>query len=275
MNEIFNQIVTSIQQKIDISRHSETFLKSLIENRMNEIACKSLEAYGLLFAQNETESDVLQARVWNAHSLFFRNKFSFEILKKMVMPSLIAQKNAGKELRIWSAGCANGQEPYSLAMVLEELKAIYPKPFRYRIFATDVNPTNIEHAKTGIYNKNDMPRVSFGQKEKWFTKQEEVFVLSDVLKANVHFEHLDLFDKECAVPRASIFGDFDIVFCANVLYYYKEEYQFLLINRIIQSLSSDGLIVAGEVERDLFLKQNFIEIYPQSCLFSAYKKLQG
>jgi len=199
--------------------------------------------------------------------LFFRNRLTFETLRQLVLPRLVAQKADGKEVRIWSAGCAGGQEPYSLAILFESFRKMSSTKLNYRIFATDRDYSEIECAVVGEYTRKEIENLTIAEKDNWFTGDKKKFKIDARLKKHIEFELFDLLDKECICPRTSIFGGFDIIMCANVLIYYNEFIQQFIISNLQKCSSENGIIITGEAERELFIRSGFAEIYPHSCIF--------
>lgn len=253
-------------QGIDISSYDDSFLKKILQNRISASVCSTMEDYFSLLKHSNTEEKRLIASLQNNYSEFFRNALTFAVLERIVFPTLVQQKNK-KEVRIWSAACAQGQEDYSMAMLLEELRSCGSKTFKYRIFATDKYKDQINKAQEGTYPISALNNISFKRAEKWFTQRGDVFFIKPELKANIDFSVFDLLDKTCISPSVGIFGDFDIIFCANLLFYFNSESQKQIINKISKSVSDDGYIITGEAERDIFLKLNFKEVYVQSGIF--------
>ncbi len=107
-----------------------------------------------------------------------------------------------------------------------------------------------------------MKRVS-----KWFTKLGDSYLVNDELKENIEFSVFDLFNERYSCPPTSIFGDFDIIVCANLLFYYKPEYRKKIIKKTSNSLSKNGYLITGETERDILMQTGFREVYPQTAIF--------
>ena len=197
-------------QGIDITAYEDSFLKKTIQKRMTESKSNSMEEYCTLLKQSSTEGNLLIALLQNNYSEFFRNALTFDVLERIVLPSL-SQKKKKKEIRIWSAACAQGQEVYSIAMLLEELRNGDKTKLKYRIFATDICDAQINKAGIGKYPSSALNNISFKRAEKWFTKLKDNYTIKPQLKENIDFSVFDLLDKNSGSPSASIFGDFDII----------------------------------------------------------------
>ncbi len=251
------------------SIYEPAFLQASIEKRLQETGCGSVEEYCGYWEQNPVEEQILRASLHNHFSEFFRDPLTFAILECSVLPELIQKKKNDKrsEIRIWSAGCAAGQEPYSLAILLEEALGNYHPGMTYRIFATDVDETQLNEARLGYYPAAALGKLSLKRAETWFTWQGGGYVVKDALKNNINFSTFDLIQEERGSPPASIFGDFDLLVCCNLLIYYQPETRALILDRFEHSLARGGTLVAGAAERRVVLAHHFREVYPQAAIF--------
>jgi chemotaxis protein methyltransferase CheR len=272
MKENKLQIINKLKQlcNTDISKYEESFLEKAIHNRLVKTKCISVEEYCSFLEQNREEVFVFLNSLHNSYSKFFRNTFTFSILEQLVFPNLIYNHNKGnkrKEIRIWSSACASGQEAYSLAIVLEELKNGDNKKFSYCIFATDLSEAQIEKAKKGQFTEEEIDNLNLKQVKKWFTKRGETYIVKPALKTNIYFSTFDLFNEQLNSPPKSIFGSFDLIFNANILFYYNNKHQKKILKKLNNNLVKDGYIITGEVEREFLIKHNYIEKFPQSAIF--------
>jgi len=254
---------------IDVSKYDDSFLIKSLQKRITETHCSSTEDYFNCVEQNKSEGDVLFNSLHISYSEIFRNPLTFSVLESIILPSLILKKKntTRKEIRIWSAACVSGQEVYSLAMLMEELKSGDNDKPNYRIFATDLNESQINEARAGKYPDLALNNLNLKRVKQWFNKLGETYTIKPELKFNIDFSVFDLFDEQLICPPESIFGDFDLVFCSNLLFYYKEEYRKLILEKIGKCMKSGGYLVTGEVERDILLRHNYREVFPQSAIF--------
>jgi len=256
---------------IDISKYDDLFLQKSLEKRMVDTGCGSLAEYCEFLEHSPGESASLVDAIQICYSEFFRNQLTFAVLERIILPSIVLKKKKtrSKEIRIWSAACAGGQEAYSLAMLLEELRKGEPDPFTYRIFATDQSEFQVIEAKKGHYTAAALNNVSLRRTAEWFNRKGDVYSVKPELKKHIDFSVFDLFNTELCCPPECIFGDFDLIFCANFLFYYKNEFQKRVLKKARSSLACDGYLVTGEAERDILMKRNFHEVYSQSAIFQA------
>jgi len=255
--------------KLDFSKYDLAFFEKSLKQRYEQINCSSEEEYFEVLEKNSSERKKLSESLNINYSEFFRNPLTFAVLEHIVLPEIVRQKigTKQKEIRIWSAACASGQEAYSLAILLEEMKSYCSEKFTYRIFATDQSELQIHSAQEGKYSASALNNLNFKRVGQWFTKQGEAYTVKRDLKEHIDFLDFDLFDDKLRCPAESIFGDFDIIICANLLFYYKKEFQEVILDKIKNSLAFGGYLITGETEREIVKKNNFSEVFPQSAIF--------
>jgi len=185
---------------------------------------------------------------------FFRTPEKFIELENKVLPELLAKN---PKLTIWSAGCSIGAEPYSLAMILNDLT---PNT-RHRILATDLDVEMLAKAKKGIYTTNEFKNITSAREKKYFKQADGNYIISDDIKARVEFQrHNLLLDK--------FETGFDLILCRNVVIYFTEEAKDALYRRFFASLKPGGVLFVGGTEAIL----NFRDIGFQSYLPFFYRK---
>lgn len=252
---------------MDISMFDESFVNKTILKRIDSTGCSDLTDYSRFVAESENEAALFAGLLQVSYSEFFRNKLTFSVLESIVFPEMVFRKSnsKSKEIRIWSAACAGGHEPYSLAMILENLNGQNVK-IRYRIFGTDKDEKQVNIARLGKYTKESVGNVTRKQFEKWFVQSGNSYAVIPELKKHCEFSVFDLLSKHSSPPE-SIYGDFDLVLCANILFYYKPTYQKIIMDKMRDSLADDGLLITGETEREILKAGKFKEVFPQSGIF--------
>lgn len=236
--------------QLDISMFSSHFLENTILSRMHATNNILPSQYLLHLNETSNEAFLLYRSFTNSYSTFFRNPLAFSILNQLILPKILADKarNNDSEIRIWSVGCAAGQEPYSLAMTLEDLLVRTTESISYRIFATDNSTRELEIAGEGIYDFDSVKSASYEYIKRFFLKTGDFYKVTNRIKDNVEFSNYDLLDVASSSPPASIFGDFDLVMCCNVLFYYKPEIQKSILKKFARSICQGGFLVTGEAE---------------------------
>jgi len=274
-NELIH--ITGLLKKLynaDIETYDLNFLEKALNARMLVTQIPAMNDYIKYIENHPSESKLFLDSTNISYSEFFRNPLTFSILEKIVIPQLIvAQKKSGrKEIRIWSTACASGQEAYSIAMLLEEFQLFRKEKIHFRIFATDHSEDQINMAKIGVYTDNYVQSLTLKQLNNWFEKHGDVYSIKSELKKHIDFSVFDLFNKELESPPVSIFGNFDIVICANLLFYYKKKDQNNILNKLTKCISPEGYFITGETEREIISNNGFMEYYPYSAIFKASKK---
>lgn len=197
---------------------------------------------GLMDRSSEIKQRVVNAMTTN-ETLWFRDDHPFKIFQNNILPELLKTK---RKIRIWSAACSTGQEPYSLAMLLSEHKRLQPASFnaQVEIIATDLSTNALNNAQQGIYPmlalKRGMPDDLL---KRYFHKcDDEKWQINDDMKRMIKFQQLNL------QSSFSSLGKFDIVFCRNVLIYFSSEFKGDILTRIHGSLGDDGILFVGASE---------------------------
>ena len=174
---------------------------------------------------------------------FFRDKPLFTAFAERLLPSLIAARRDQRRLRIWCAGCSTGQEPYSLAMLIDDhMRQL--TGWQTDIVATDLSRSVIENARRGRYSQFEVQRgLPVAMLLRNFRREQDVWQISDYLRAKVQFQTLNL------MSSFRDLGRFDIIFCRNVLIYFDVATKSLVLKRIADALADDGFLALGAAER--------------------------
>jgi chemotaxis protein methyltransferase CheR len=222
----------------------------LLESRLSPIARR--EGYGsvdelLQVARGRRDErlvgDIVDAMTTN-ETFFFRDTTPFQHLKEYTLPALATarQGRAGSRIRIWCAACSTGQEPYSIAMMLEEnpgLTAGIP----VQILATDISDRVLEKGRSGLYTQFEVQRgLPIQMLIKHFNQQGEHWKINDKLKANITWRNANLLGDLKGL------GQFDVVFCRNVLIYFDPPTKRTVLGQISNQMASDGYLMLGAAE---------------------------
>jgi chemotaxis protein methyltransferase CheR len=236
---------------IDISVYDLSFLEKTVNGRMGMISVYSEDDYCRFLITNPAEAFLFHDSLLNFYSEFFRNPLTFAILEQFVLPRIFNEKvkNQNHEVRIWSAGCAAGQEPYSLAILADNLINTLALNVSYRIFATDKSLKQLEIAGQGAFDLKAVQNTNLSYTRKYFSNSGDLFTVSDSIRKQVDFSHYDLLDGGSSSPATSIYGDFDLIMCSNLLFYYKSEIQKSILLKFKRSLRPGGFLVTGEAEK--------------------------
>ena len=235
---------------IDLDRYRISFLKRRLSKRMDLTNCADSSVYLTFLEQNQGEIDALLNELSINVSWFFRNPINWEQLKANILPTLISNKANRKDnlIRIWSAGCAGGEEPYTMAILLNEVLEQEADQITVQIFATDVDNAAILQANKGIYGPEAVKNIPYGLLTKYFDQTNDHFQIKSSIRKMVHLSHFDLLDDKHFSPPEAVFANFDIVTCQNVLIYYQPSAQKQIFAKLAQSVSKGGYLILGEAE---------------------------
>jgi len=176
-------------------------------------------------------------------TLWFRDGFPFEILKQVILPEQVRQKGIG--LRLWSAACSSGQEPYTLSMCVEEYFRANPAPLasNVQIIATDLSPSMLEQARAGVYDAAAMARgLSEERKRQFFQERFGRWEVRDGIKRRVSFREHNL------MQSFEPLGKFQVIFCRNVLIYFSADLKRDILARLAAALHPGGYLFLGAAE---------------------------
>ncbi len=178
-------------------------------------------------------------QVLNHETFFFRNKPHMRALQEVLLPELQRHKSIGEPIRIWSAGCATGEEPYSLAITL--LETLGPQASRTcSVWATDMSQVAVARARAGYYQGRALGNLTPAMLARYFTPHGAGYVVNDTLRTMVHFDTLNLLDPFPAAAQGV-----DIIFCQNVMIYFQLDTCRALLERFYTCLPPKGLLFLG------------------------------
>ncbi|MEW6733251.1 MAG: protein-glutamate O-methyltransferase [Acidobacteriota bacterium] len=230
---------------IDLQNDKITLLDTRVRKRMAICGVNSYYQYYQFLKQGLTgarELIVLMDLMTINETMFFRNKPQFELLKTFVLPEIITRKKqqADKRLRIWSAGCSSGQEPYSIAMTILETIP-FPDLWDIKILASDLSLRMLEIAQNGCYNDYQLRGLDSDHLESYFIKAEGGYQIKKQIQRLVTFDYHNL-------KHDNGLRGFDIIFCRNVMIYFDERERARLVERFARSLILSGYIFIGHAE---------------------------
>ena len=196
---------------------------------------------------------VVDAMTTNETS-FFRDSHPFEALRKSIIPGLIERRAASRSLRIWSAACATGQEPYSLAMMLRDHFPVLGG-WKVEIVATDLSPTVLERAREGVYSTFEVQRgLPIQMLIRHFDQQDSNWKIKPELRQSITFRALNLLED------FAVLGQFDVVLCRNVLIYFDQPTKTRILAAIARRIVPDGVLLLGGAESVFGLSDAFAGI---------------
>lgn len=206
--------------------------------------------------------DVTEAMTTN-ESFFFRDIKPFDQFREVVLPHLMQHRAAKKSFRIWSAACSSGQEAYSLAMILKE-ESTRLAGWRIEIVGTDISQEVLDKAKAGLYSQFEVQRgLPIQLLVKYFKKKDESWQIDPGLRAMVQFREFNLLHDLRGL------GQFDVVFCRNVLIYFDQPTKTRVLDAISKQMPDDGFLYLGGAETVLGISDRFKPIPSQRGIYAT------
>jgi chemotaxis protein methyltransferase CheR len=238
----------------------------LIESRLLPLARKGgLAGLPELVQQMKGGSAALIAQVVEAmttnETFFFRDKVPFEHFRDTIMPEILRTRSGRKSVRIWCAAGSTGQEPYSLAMCLKEMGAAL-SGWRVEILASDLSQEVLEKSRSGIYSQFEVQRgLPIQLLVKYFKQIGELWQINADIRAMVQHRQLNL------LHDFSQLGQFDVIFCRNVLIYFDQDTKTGIFGRLARTIEADGFLVLGAAETVVGLTEAFKPVADRRGLY--------
>jgi len=245
-----SQVVTEVMRHlfksrgIDMSGYSPSFVLRSIRKRVGRSGCVNHTTYLRLLLSSDDETNELLAALSINVTEFFRDKGAFEAWSAKVLQPLVISKGAsGGLLRIWSAGCASGQETYTLSMCVNEAlkKCALGRVPMTSILGTDISAKALAKAKSGTYTKEEVRSVPEKYLSEYFLKHGNSYEASESLRRGVRFARENLLD-----PPSSKY--FDAIVCRNVMIYFSRAMHEQVVMNLYYALSRDGFLMLGKTE---------------------------
>jgi len=225
-------------------------LESRLSNRLDELGFSSFEDYYYFLKYNNLDSkkelnNLLNVVTTNETS-YFRNPPQLDAFKAIIQKNYLSNNNlsASSPIKIWSAACSTGEEPYTLAIILLELMEASRKNFSFVIYATDISSKVLESAKRGVYGPYSIRNMDNAIINKYFRKNGENWTIKDKVKQYVKIDFMNLTDREAYKKYRYM----DIIFCRNVLIYFDEKAKKKVIDLMYESLKPGGFLTVGHAE---------------------------
>ncbi|HEY0212786.1 MAG TPA: protein-glutamate O-methyltransferase [Paenirhodobacter sp.] len=232
------------QSGVRLARTQRAMLQSRLLRRVRDLQLPDLDSYMVLLhsPDGDKEQHHMVSALTTHVSQFFREMHHFQLLRLKILPAILRQAQHGQPIRIWSAGCANGQEPYSIAMILADLVPDYAT-YDVQILATDIDPVAIAFAHDGIYPAAAIPHIPSHYRSRFIVRHGDGQRIAPSLRNLVTFQRQNLHDSW---PEP---GTFDLIFCRNVAIYFDKSAQRRLWQRFEFRLRPGGWLCLGHAER--------------------------
>ncbi len=240
---------------------NRSILESRLKERLREKGLDSVKTYIEIVKKDKEEMKAFLDSITTNLTRFFRNQAHFDALEKFVIPQIKSIKKVPGTIRIWSAGCSTGEEPYTIAMLMKE---ILPPPWTYEIIASDISLKCLMTAKEGFYSENRIVGIPDSYLVKYFDKVKDGYKVKPELQAKIKFDYHNL-------KNDSGIRNLDVVFCRNVIIYFDEAAQTAVINRFWDSMASKSFLFIGHSEslfgmdtKFEFLKTEWATLYQKN-----------
>lgn len=250
------------EYKIDFSHYKPTTVSRRIERRLAMQSVESLEHYVERLREDDAELSSLYKDLLIGVTQFFRDADPFLLLEREVIPELLESVPKGEEIRVWSAGCATGEEPYSIAILLHEALENAGRPIDVKIFATDVHQRSLEFAGLGLYDDERLSEVSAGRLKRYFTKKQSGYQISSELRQMIVFAQHN-------VIKDAPFTNLDLITCRNLLIYFQRPAQQKVMSLFHFGLKTGRTMLLGSSESPGELADEF-ETLDEHC--KLYRK---
>jgi chemotaxis protein methyltransferase CheR len=244
----------------------ERYFKQVLNQRINKLHMKSYSEYlSFVLENNQKEPKILESMLSINVTSFYRDRDTWKFFQKILFPNLVEHQK-GQRLRIWSAGCAMGAEPYSISILCSEMsKDLNIKDIPIEIIATDINEELLKMANEGIYQKQQLVELDEQQIRAYFQSNDADFLVHPAIKQSVKFSRLDLVTDDFP-------SGFDLILCRNVLIYIEPTVRKQIYKKFFKSLKKGGFLVLGKSEGILDLSE-YDNVIKYSSVNRIYQKL--
>jgi chemotaxis protein methyltransferase CheR len=262
--EDFDMFSTLLKQRsgLVLSRDKAYLLESRLMPVARKWNMKGLEDLANSIRTRRDEGllrDITEAMTTNESS-FFRDQKPFDQFRAVVLPLMLENRGARKSMRIWSAACSSGQEAYSLAMMLSEEPKL--AGWRIEILGTDLSTEMVDKAKAGVYTQFEVQRgLPITHLVKYFKQNGDKWQLSDKIRQMVTFREYNLLNDLTPL------GQFDVVFCRNVLIYFDQPTKSRVLESVARLMPADGILYLGGAETVLGITDRFKPMDNQRGLY--------
>jgi len=234
-------------------------LESRLSHRLSELEMDDFDQYIAYLTMGPYQMDEFQEmfnRITINETSFFRNDAQLAVFERQILPELLDARAKTKRIRIWSAACSTGEEPFTLAMLLHRTLGVRLSDWHIEILGTDISEKALKVAQSGVYNNYAVRSTPSLIKDRYFKEDGRNFVLSDDIRQMVNFERHNLKDRMAAKRH----GIWDVIFCRNVLIYFDDAMKKGVISMFSNQLADDGTLFIGHSERIKDLTTDFQQL---------------
>lgn len=239
-NTAFRKIKQLLQESegVNCSGYRDEYIRRRFEIRLRATGANTYGKYLVYVKKNPGEFENLLNDLTINYTTFFRDTDVYVHLEKILLPKLFQSKN---NVKIWSAGCASGEEPYSLAILAHKVLGKALDNHTVTIYASDIDKDALSKASLGEYQQRQLSTVNQSLIDQFFTKQAECYKVNDFVKRIIRFEQFDLM-------KTPVHQNLDLILCRNVMIYFSKESQQQIHMNFYNSLKDDGYFITGKSE---------------------------
>ncbi|MDY6801857.1 MAG: CheR family methyltransferase [Bacteroidota bacterium] len=274
LNQIFKAQMTSddfdrlskfifLQSGIKMPPVKKVMLQSRLQKRLRELKITSFKEYAdFVFSEDGHKNEIIHMLdvVSTNKTDFYREPVHFDFLTQTILPEFVATNNYNKNFKVWSAGCSSGEEPYTIAITLNEFKNNYSY-FDFSILGTDISSQILQKAFLAVFKEERIVNIPLELKRKYFLRSKDrmnktVRVIKD-LRDKVEYRRLNFMDEAYNLSDV-----YDVIFCRNVLIYFNRDTQEQVINKLCNKLKKGGYLFIGHSESILGMDVPLQQIKP-------------
>ncbi|HUP44385.1 MAG TPA: protein-glutamate O-methyltransferase CheR [Thermoanaerobaculia bacterium] len=255
-DDVFRQLRGQIYSRTGMffADSSKYLIQKRLSSRAKELNFDSFQKY-FYFLQydprSEAEFDQIFDLITTNETYFFREPAQLAAFTDEIIPELLGRRSL-ERVRIWSAGCSSGEEPYTIAMLLHE-KGWFDNA-SFEIFGSDLNQQVLQRARRGTYRENAFRATPLELREKYFTREPDgSWKITDDIRNRVSFGRLNIYDE----GRVALLGTLDVIFCRNVIIYFDDASKKVVINSFYKRLAEGGYLLLGHSESLISLSTQF------------------
>lgn len=250
-------------------------VESRLSHRLGELEMDSFDQYIAYLTMGPYQMEEFQEmfnRITINETSFFRNEPQLDIFEKVILPELLEARSSTKRLRIWSAACSSGEEPFTLAMLIHRSLGVRLSDWRIEILGTDISEKALSIAQNGIYSNYSVRCTPKLMLDRYFKPEGREFRLSQDIRSMVSFEKHNLKDTMAAKRH----GTWDVIFCRNVLIYFDDPMKKNVIAMFDRQLAHDGTLFIGHSERISTLTDSFAQLnIPQGFCYQKCEYVES
>lgn len=243
VDRIINKV--EVSRGLDLSCYRRSYVERRVSARMRTLECHTYRQYADLLDRNELEYEALLNALTINVTEFFRDGPVWEIIRRKILRDLVLAKTVGRSrnIRIWSAGCATGQEVYSIAMALLDVLGEEASRFVISVTGSDLDPVALAHAEKAVYDVSELSGIPSADRIRFVERVgDSSFTFTRDVRRMTRFSRLSLFDDS---PMKVV----DLILCRNVLIYFNRDQQARVLDNFWSSLSRGGYLILGRSEK--------------------------